>query len=86
MKLQKRILTFAAAAMLALSMALPCAAAESAMDTLCAPSGITSMPDGSFLVTDTYNKVVLACGGPHQYRVRWCGNGGGPLRSAHRRL
>ena len=39
MKLQKRILTFAAAAMLALSMALPCAAAESAMDTLCAPSG-----------------------------------------------
>lgn len=32
MKLQKRILTFAAAAMLALSMALPCAAAESAMD------------------------------------------------------
>lgn len=31
MKLQKRILTFAAAAMLALSMALPCAAAESAM-------------------------------------------------------
>ena len=58
MKLQKRILTFAAAAMLALSMALPCAAAESAMDTLCAPSGITSMPDGSFLVTDTYNKVV----------------------------
>jgi len=58
MKLQKRILTFAAAVMLALSMALPCAAAESAMDTLCAPSGITSMPDGSFLVTDTYNKVV----------------------------
>ena len=37
MKLQKRILTFAAAAMLALSMALPCAAAESAMNTLCAP-------------------------------------------------
>lgn len=36
MKLQKRIITFAAAAMLALSMALPCAAAESAMDTLCA--------------------------------------------------
>lgn len=28
----------------------------SAMDVMCAPSGIAAMPDGAFLVTDTYHK------------------------------
>lgn len=58
MKLRKRIAAIAAASLLALAVSVPSFAAESAMDTLCAPSGITAMPDGSFLVTDTYNKVV----------------------------
>ena len=58
MTLHKKILTFAAASLLAFTASIPSFAAESAVDTLCAPSGITSMPDGSFLVTDTYNKVV----------------------------
>lgn len=34
------------------------AAACSAMDIMCAPAGATLMPDGSLLVTDTYNKVI----------------------------
>lgn len=33
-------------------------AAESAMDAICEPSGIVAAADGTFLVTDTYNKVV----------------------------
>lgn len=54
---------FLAAAALVLSMvtALPgmtAFASVSAMDTICAPAGIIGMGDGSFLVTDTYNKVV----------------------------
>lgn len=32
--------------------------AESAMNVICAPSGIMMMEDGTMLVTDTYNKVV----------------------------
>ena len=32
--------------------------AESAMNVICAPSGIMMMDDGTMLVTDTYNKVV----------------------------
>ncbi len=32
--------------------------AESAMNVICAPSGILMMEDGTMLVTDTYNKVV----------------------------
>lgn len=58
MTLHKKMLTFAVASLLALATSIPSFAAESAMDTICAPAGITSMPDGSFLVTDTYNKVV----------------------------
>lgn len=48
---------FTAAALL-LGSALPALAAESAMDVLCAPCGITAAEDGTFLVTDTYNKVI----------------------------
>lgn len=33
-------------------------AAESIMDVICAPSGITITPDGDILVTDTYHKVI----------------------------
>ncbi len=31
---------------------------KSAMDVICAPSGIAAAEDGSFFVTDTYNKVI----------------------------
>ncbi len=37
---------------------LPAFAAESIMDVICAPSGITITQDGDILVTDTYHKVV----------------------------
>ena len=30
----------------------------SAMDVMCQPCGAAAMPDGSLLVTDTYNRVV----------------------------
>ena len=35
----------------------------SAMDIMCEPSGIQFMKDGSFLVTDTYNKVIWQVSG-----------------------
>lgn len=35
----------------------------SAMDVMCEPNGILSLADGSFLVTDTYNKVIWRVAG-----------------------
>lgn len=46
------------ASVLLLGSVFPAVAAESAMDVMCAPCGITAAEDGSFLVTDTYNKVI----------------------------
>lgn len=47
------------AAVLALEGVCSVQAAESAMDVMCEPSGITEGPEeGTFLVTDTYHKVI----------------------------
>lgn len=54
----KSITAFAFAVIFAGSGTFPAAAAESAMDVICAPSGIAEGEDGSFFVTDTYNKVI----------------------------
>lgn len=52
-----------AVAMTLLTGLCPAMAAESAMNTICAPSGIVEAGDGSFLVTDTYNKVIWKVNG-----------------------
>lgn len=46
------------AAVLAVGSSCSSLAAESAMDVICAPSGIAPGTDGTVLVTDTYHKVI----------------------------
>lgn len=45
-------------AVLAAESISPAWAAESAMDVMCEPCGIVQTEDGSFLVTDTYHKLI----------------------------
>ena len=70
----KRLAAMLTAACLTGAAAFPAAAAESAMDVICALSGIVSLEDGSFLVTDTYNKVVWKVSG--RTSTLYAGNGG----------
>lgn len=57
-KVRRNVAAALAAAAMVLGSVFPAMAEESAMDVICAPAGIVEMPDGAFLVTDTYNKVV----------------------------
>ena len=61
--MKKKLLSAVLAAAMMLPAACPSMAAESAMNTICAPSGIVEAGDGSFLVTDTYNKVIWKVNG-----------------------
>lgn len=59
LNISKKLTGMLLAASLTILSAVPAFAAQSAMDVICAPAGITvDKTDGSLLVTDTYNKVI----------------------------
>lgn len=51
-------LAAALVAVMTVGAALPVFGQANYMDVFCAPADVTEMPDGAFLVTDTYNKMV----------------------------